>query len=273
VYFDCTSGSCDTGINAWVQTSTDTATGLTSNTQYTFRVKARNGDSTETVYSSDLTLYTAALVPGDPTVAQLSTSSVSLVVDANSNNSNVQYAVQDSGTGNYVNKTTGALQGSADWGTFAQWGGDSGINVVGLDSGTQYTFQVKARNGDSVETGFGSSSSVYTALNAPTIGTPEALSDSSIRWTFTDNEANETGFKVYDASDNLVATCASEDLSSCDETGLSPNTTYTRKVVAYNDGGNSPFSATRSIYKSSGSVRQLGISNADHGFSGLEHRR
>lgn len=247
-YFDCTSENCDEGINEWVQTSTDTVTGLTSNTLYTFVVKARNGDGIETEYSGELVLYSGAFVPGEPTVSQVSTSSLSVRIDTNLNNSDVQYSVQDLGTGNYVNISSGELQEEESWGTYSEWGGASGINLTGLDSGTEYTIQVKARNSDSIETEFGDSSSVYTALNAPTIGTPTVLSDTSIRWNFTDNEGNETGFRVYDASDNLVATCASADLSSCDETGLTPNTSYTRKVVAYNDGGNSSFSSTRTTY-------------------------
>lgn len=86
--------------------------------------------------------------------------------------------------------------------------------------------------------------------NAPTIGAPTAQSSTSIRWNFTDNASNETGFKVYDAGDVLKATCATPNLTYCDETGLDVNTQYTgRYVVAYNGSGNSAHSATAaSIY-------------------------
>jgi len=80
--------------------------------------------------------------------------------------------------------------------------------------------------------------------DAPTIDTATVLSDTSIQWNFTDNASDETGFKVYDTSNNLKVTCASPNLSSCTETGLDPNTSYTRKVVAYSDGGNSSYSST-----------------------------
>lgn len=54
VYFDSTTGGGNGGINEWVPTNTDTATGLQPNTLYTFRVKARNQHPTtpvETPYS------------------------------------------------------------------------------------------------------------------------------------------------------------------------------------------------------------------------------
>ncbi|MFA6492891.1 MAG: peptidoglycan-binding protein [Patescibacteria group bacterium] len=81
--------------------------------------------------------------------------------------------------------------------------------------------------------------------DAPTIGTPEAISVAAIRWKFTDVNPNEVGFKVYDATDTLKATCVGVDLTSCDEVGLSVNTEYSgRYVVSYNDSGQSPHSGT-----------------------------
>lgn len=82
---------------------------------------------------------------------------------------------------------------------------------------------------------------------APTIGTPSALSTTSLRWTFTDNANNETGFKVYDNTNTLASSSAVTDLSYLDETGLSANTQYTgRYVTAYNAAGDSAHSATAS---------------------------
>lgn len=82
--------------------------------------------------------------------------------------------------------------------------------------------------------------------NAPTIDTPIVQSATSIRWVFTDHASDEDGFKVYDGSNNLKATCASPDLTYCDETGMSVNTLYNdRYVVAYSTAnGNSAHSGT-----------------------------
>lgn len=82
------------------------------------------------------------------------------------------------------------------------------------------------------------------APTAPTIGTATVVSDTSIQWNFTDNASDEDGFKVYDTSNVLKATCSTANLTSCTETGLTANTAYTRKVVAYNTGGDSSYSST-----------------------------
>ncbi|HQL80396.1 MAG TPA: YDG domain-containing protein, partial [Verrucomicrobiota bacterium] len=68
VYFDSTTAGGDTGINAWVQATTDTATGLAANTQYTFQAKARNGDSVETGYSGTASAWTLSVPPAAGTV-------------------------------------------------------------------------------------------------------------------------------------------------------------------------------------------------------------
>lgn len=86
------------------------------------------------------------------------------------------------------------------------------------------------------------------APNAPTVSSASAVTDTSIRWYFTDNASNETGFKTYDSNSALTFTCAESNLSSCTETGLTPNTSYTRKIVAYNANGNSLYSSNLSTY-------------------------
>ncbi|MEK9195927.1 MAG: hypothetical protein AAB914_01020, partial [Patescibacteria group bacterium] len=88
----------------------------------------------------------------------------------------------------------------------------------------------------------------YTPMSPPTHSTPTALSTTSLRWNFTDNTSVETGFKIYNGSNSLVITCATADISSCDETGLSVNTQYTRKVAAYTGIGNSSYSSTQAVY-------------------------
>ena len=97
---------------------------------------------------------------------------------------------------------------------------------------------------------------------APTITSPTALSATSIRWNFVDNSDNEIGFRIYDSSNTLKVTCAASDLNYCDETGLSPNTQYTRKVVAYNNDGNSTYSLTVSIYTLAATPEAPTVSNA-----------
>ena len=88
---------------------------------------------------------------------------------------------------------------------------------------------------------------VYPVPQAPTIGTPSALSPSSIRWAFTDNSNDETGFSIYDNNDNTVNSATPDGLSYLDETGLSCGTSYSgRYIKAYNSYGESVASAVAS---------------------------
>ncbi|HDH31179.1 MAG TPA: hypothetical protein ENH26_00145 [Candidatus Wolfebacteria bacterium] len=90
--------------------------------------------------------------------------------------------------------------------------------------------------------------SVAGAPLAATIGTPTALSFTSIRWNFTDNSNDETGFKIYNNSNVLITSDATQNLSYIDETGLSENTQYIRYIKEYNSYGSSASSATTSLY-------------------------
>lgn len=83
---------------------------------------------------------------------------------------------------------------------------------------------------------------------APTIGTPVALSSTSIRWYFTDTASDEAGFKVHDSADAIVVQEATPDLTFLDETGLFANTRYTRHVHSYNSDGDSIGSADATLY-------------------------
>ena len=163
IYFDCTSASCDTGINAWVQATTDSSTGLSANTQYTFQVKARNGDSVETGYSSTSNKYTAIETPSisidavTTTTADLSASGVSNI---SSDTSGIYFDCSSASCDTGINAWLQTITDTA----------------TDLTPNVQYTFQVKGRNGDSVETSYSGSSSSYTlaaAPSAPSVGNPQ----------------------------------------------------------------------------------------------------
>ncbi|OGR81587.1 MAG: hypothetical protein A2X32_03440 [Elusimicrobia bacterium GWC2_64_44] len=74
---------------------------------------------------------------------------------------------------------------------------------------------------------------------APTGGAGAAQSESSIRWTWTDNSSGqyqEDGFKIFDASGSLKGSVGT-DIAEWTETGLYPNTQYSRAVGGYNAAG------------------------------------
>lgn len=136
--------------------------------------------------------------------------------------------------------SAGVLNGSDTLTT----GSNNSINLSGLSwSGANFYYKVTMGGPaspilDDVKVNF-----TYH-LMAPTIGTPTALSTTSIRWAFTDNADDEVGFKVYDTGNVLKVTCATANATYCDETGLSPGTSYTRKVAAYDANGIGKYSDT-----------------------------
>jgi hypothetical protein len=142
---------------------TRTVNGLGVNTNYTFQAKARNGANVETTFGGSASLYTLANTPGTPTVANPTSSSLDVTVTLNGNPASTEYAIQETG-GNYV-QADGSLSASAVWQTASTWGTKT---VTGLTPSTLYTFQVKARNGNNVESAFGAAQSGTTnAANQP----------------------------------------------------------------------------------------------------------
>ena len=69
-------------------------------------------------------------------------------------------------------------------------------------------------------------------LAAPSGFGGTALSTTSIRWTWTDNSSTEDGFRLYSGVGDLIAPLAANAVSY-NETGLTPDTSYTRYVRAF----------------------------------------
>ncbi len=251
----------------WGGASGVTVSGLSPNVQYTFKVKARNGNNIETDFSSTASLYTAANIPSAPTLSSPTVSGMTVVVNVNSNPASTEFAIQETGSSNYL-QTDGTLSASAVWQNITNWGGVSGKIVSGLSVNTSYTFKVKARNGNSTETDFSSTASLYTAANIPSAPTLNTPSTSSIKVIINENSNPSTvGYALQETtSGNYIQTNGTLSASAAWQTytnwggasgvtvsGLSPNVQYTFKVKARN--GNSTetdFSSTASLYTSSG---------------------
>lgn len=85
--------------------------------------------------------------------------------------------------------------------------------------------------------------------DAPTNPGGTGLSPTSIRWTWADATLYEDGYKVHDASNTVMCTIATPNSTSCDESGLTVNTSYTRHIHAYNaESGDSAASADVTKY-------------------------
>ncbi len=109
---------------------------------------------------------------------------------------------------------------------------------------------------------------------SPAMGTPQALSTSAIRWNFTDNSNNESGFKVIDAAAQTKASTGAltgtASVGFMDEGSLAPNTPYTRYIRAYNgtlDSFNSS-SATKWTLSTSPSTSNITCAQVSGGWQG-----
>jgi len=111
-----------------------------------------------------------------------------------------------------------------------------------------YSFTVK------LEDGYGSYTTkpleieiVGNIPNPPSNFSHSAKTQTSITWTWQDNSGNEDGFKIHDENDSTVGTVGA-NIEEYIESGLSPNTQYTRHVHAYNQYGDSEPSNSDTTY-------------------------
>ena len=225
-----------------------TITGLSENTKYVFKVKAKNGSNAETLFSSSDSLYTLAKVPATPTINAATTTTLNVAVNANANPAITQYAIQESIGSKYV-QSDGSLGDNAVWKTETLWevnATNTAKTVTGLSVNTQNTFKVKARNGNDVETAFSGTASLYTLANvpsAPTVNNPTATSlDVAVN---VNGNPEATEFAIQDSVNNLYvkadgtrgATAVWQTVTSWGTTtvtSLSTGVTYYFRVKAKN---------------------------------------
>jgi len=235
-------GEYNEGIHEWVQTDSDVVIGLEPNREYKFRAKVRNYDGVETLYSEYISVNTGASVPSAPVEKEESINTVKIALVKGLNPDSTEYAVLDETTGKYLNRATNQLVENISWGSFAQYGGDSGITISGLSAGIEYKFKVKARNIDNLETEYSPVLSVFTKLLTPTLLSATEIQKTTVNWSVTDSNTSKVGYKIYDQAGNLILTCSYSNMSSCRESNLASNNTYSRKVKVYTNNSESDFS-------------------------------
>jgi hypothetical protein len=130
---------------------------LEVNTLYYVRAYATNiiGDG----YGNQVSFTTLAIAPTAPTVNNPSSTTLDVTINENGNPGTVVYAIEEVGSGDYVQADGTLLNGSTIWQTAATWGTKT---VTGLTPGTVYNFRVKAKNSANTETVFSPSAGEQT---------------------------------------------------------------------------------------------------------------
>ncbi len=174
--FEETTGNTGGSSSSW-QSGTDFTDGsLETNTRYGYRVRARDSADPHnyTQYSLTAYAYTLCSTPDAPVLHDPAPTKLYITISAaDGNPAWTEYAVYNQTAGNYIS-ATGQASGSAFWAARSTW---EGIRITGLAPSTSYSFVVKARNGDAVETGFSPAGSMST-LAADT--TPPVVSNVAV---------------------------------------------------------------------------------------------
>jgi titin len=216
-----------------------TATGLSANNAYAFRVRAKNAGG-NSGYSNEPSALTLPDTPGGLNASVPGPPDGRTKIDLSWN-----------GVGG-----PGALTYELDYGTAADFTGATTVNnlsattyqLTSLTPNATYYVRVRARNasGASASSGSASATTLPNPPADPTGLAASATSTSQINLTWTDAATNETAYEVWrsttDNSNYAKITDLGANSASYPSTGLSSNTTYFYKVRATNSGGESNFS-------------------------------
>jgi len=237
-------GSPDFGTGAF----TTSLTGLSVNTQYNAKAHATNTQGTG--YGARVAFWTLANVPAAPTVNNPTATTLDVAVNGNGNPDYTKFSIHETFTDKFV-QSDGTLDPTPAWQTAATWGTKT---VTGLITGTEYTFEVKARNGENIETAYGPTAS-STPVAAPVVTTQAASAITAISATGNGNitavnginpsvrgiiywQYNNTDQVIGDANVTNVPENGSPDFTTGtftrSLTTLSVNTRYNARAYATN---------------------------------------
>jgi len=223
--------------------------GLTPGGEYTFKARSRNNKKNTNGWSAEMTTHTlcnAPLVSSIELVTDYEDSKIKVVLNKNGNDDIVRYAIAASsglswGTTRYV-QATGILGDSESWKTYSEWGGTSGTTTINLASNEVWSFKIKAKNGNNVETDFSAALTTATYIQKPTGMTFNVVGSTYVRITpqetFSNPASGQSGIKIYTLSGSTDGGWRqnAEEVYLSDP--LTPNTTHDFKIKVRNRYGN-----------------------------------
>lgn len=207
-------------INAWKEEK------LLPNKQVTRMVYAVDENGAESLPSNEISVYTLAEAPTNLAATPIPGKGVLLNWKGNNIS---RFAIER------VLETGGQI---GNWQFIIQWE-DSLVDFQFQDSTTlpyqSYWYRIRGFNGDKILTAATDPIRVITLdalLLPPTVFQGLSQKDSTIRWRWQDNSANETGFILEDSAGTPMSTQLSENTSEYLEKNLLPNTRYVRRIRA-----------------------------------------
>ncbi|MFH1352329.1 MAG: fibronectin type III domain-containing protein, partial [bacterium] len=237
-----------------------TITGLVTNTDYYFRMWAADENPLWSGISNEASAWTLAddttnpgniidlaVSPGD-NLGEIKLTWIASGDDGYSGTADY-YDIRYLTANSYINEETwddAEVNAVEDFGAVIPdplpAGTTQSLVITGLTVETKYYFAIKvydeADNESNVNANYNVSWTYPKSSEDPPSPPPsltgEADSISQINWSWYDT-ADELGYKLYNAQNNLVTQINFDAVSYCyNETGLQPNTSYYRYVVAWN---------------------------------------
>ncbi len=142
-----------------------TISGLSPNTPYTLRIKARNSDLAAGYVAPTTTIYTAAALPTSFSASAASTTRINLSWNVASNPAGTEYRITNADETLYVT-TSHTLGATSAWSSWDNTTPTNAWYVDGLSASTNYCFKIQARNIYLEETAFTSTACATTSTAA-----------------------------------------------------------------------------------------------------------
>ncbi len=215
-------------------------TDLAINTEYYFNVKSYNLAATSVGVADSL--FTLSNIPSAPIIIDSTLTTIDVSITENENPSHTEFAIGVTGgvygtTIHYIQSGGSVLGDTAQvWATKDLWGT---ITILGLEPETEYSTSVKSRNGDLVESQFGSSASRSTG-NFPTVTLIDPLGPAilqsntgySINWLMSNPSFVDSVFLYYssDSGSTYELLSSLSDVDSYSWTTPSEYLTYGGKI-------------------------------------------
>jgi chitodextrinase len=161
-YFELANSGPGGSDRSWDTARVYTDTGLSPNTEYSYRVKARDSavPRNEGVFSEPASAYTRAARPPAPMPGDITYNSIQLDLASGLNPAYTEMALWNETDGYWVASDGGNGGSAPTWATDAAWGT---VTVTGLTYLTAYCFGAVARNGDGIESTMSPLTCVSTA--------------------------------------------------------------------------------------------------------------